>query len=66
MLHLTGKIDSEEAITVEKSEANVENLKVTILPAPQADGSASSKVQMMTTVPNSKEQLTGIVSNTQL
>ena len=66
MFHLTGKIDSEEAITAEKSEANAANLKVAILPAPQADGSASSKVQMMTTVSNSKEQFTGIVSNTQL
>ena len=65
MFHLTGKIDSEEAITAEKSEANAAKLKVAILPAPQADGFASLKVPMVTTVPKSKEQFTGIVSNTQ-
>ena len=61
MLRLTGKIDSQEAITAEKSEANAANLKFSFLPAPQADGSASSKVSMMTTVPKSKEKFTGIV-----
>ena len=61
MFHLTGKFDSQEAITAEKSEANAANLKVDILPAAQADGSAASNVQMMTTLPNSKEQFTGIV-----
>ena len=60
MFHLTGNIESEKAITAENSEANAANLKVAILPAPQADGFASSKVQMMTTVSKSKEQFTGI------
>ena len=61
VFHLTGKIDSEEAITAEKSEANAENLDVAILTAPQVDCFASSKVPMMTTVPKSQEQFTGIV-----
>ena len=61
MFYLTGKIDSHEAITAEKSEANAANFKVAILPAPQVDGSSSSKVPMMTTVSKSKEQFTGIV-----
>ena len=61
MFHLTGKTDSQETITAEKSEANAANLKVAIIPAPQVDSSASSKVQMMTTVSKSKEQFTGIV-----
>ena len=58
MIYLTGKIDSHEA---EKCEANAANLKVAIIPAPQVDGSASSKVPMMTIVSKSKEQFTGIV-----
>ena len=61
MFHLTGKVDSEEAITAEKSVANAANLKVDIVLAPQVDGSASSKVPMMITLPKSKEQFTGIV-----
>ena len=60
MIYLTGKIDSHEAITAENSEANAANLKVAIQPAPQVDGYASSKVQMMTIVSKSKEQFTGI------
>ena len=62
---LTGKLyeesDNQETITAGKSEANPANLKVALLPAPQVDGSVSSKVPMMTTVPNTKEPFTGIV-----
>ena len=61
VLHLTEKVDSPKVTTAEKSEANAANLKVAILPAPQDDGSASSKILMMTTVPKSQEQFTGIV-----
>ena len=75
VFHLTGKIESQEVITTERSDANVADLEVAILPAPQADGSspqadgstpqadgfASSKVPMMTTLPKSKEQFTGTV-----
>ena len=61
MFHLTGKIDSQEAITAEKSEANAAYLKVAVLPDLQDDGSASLKEPMMTTVPKSKEQFTGTV-----
>ena len=68
VFHLTGKIESQEAITTERSDANVADLEVAILPAPQADGStpqadgfASSKVPMMTTLPKSKELFTGTV-----
>ena len=68
VFHLTGRTESEEVITTENSEANAANLMIAILPAPQGDGSApqddlfsASKVPMMTTIPNSKEQFTGIV-----
>ena len=54
-------INSAKVITAEKSEASAAYLKVAILPTPQADGFASSKVPMMTTVPKPKEQYTGIV-----
>ena len=58
---ITEKSDNQETITAGKSEANPANLKVALLLAPQVDGSASSKVPMMTTVPNTKERFTGIV-----
>ena len=58
---ITEKSDNQETITAGKSEANLAKLKVALLPAPQVDGSASSKVPMMTTVPNTKEPFTGIV-----
>ena len=58
---ITEKSDNQETITAGKSEANLAKLKVALLPAPQVDGSASSKVPMMTTVPNTKEPFTGTV-----
>ena len=58
---ITEKSDNQETVTAEKSEANPANLKVALLPAPQVDDNVSSKVPMMTTVPNTKESFTGIV-----
>ena len=61
MFYLTGKVDSSKSITAEESEGNAAKFKVAILPVPQADCFASLKVPMVTTVPKSKEQFTGIV-----
>ena len=59
-LLIAEKSDNQETITAGKSEANPAKLKVALLPAPQVDGSASSKVSMMTTVPNTKEPFTAL------